>query len=313
MKEFLSSTTGKLIAAAVGILLVTAIILLATSGAGASSTTRGIGLDKSIDVALADAGLRRDQVAGLEGHFDKDDGLDAYDVSFTANNYEYDYTIKASDGAILECKIESPEGLQVTAEQARDIGTDEALSAALKHAGLKKSEVEITKSRKGSEDGHTVYEFDFLKDNVTYEYDIDGVTGGVIEFTREVIDKKENTSADGNSAQSGSGTAAAPVKSEEPKADDSAQAADQPKESGSASSYIGTDKAKSIALQNAGVQASDATFTAAKLDRDDGRYVYEIDFYTADREYDYEIDAVTGKILDFDSEPLDDWDDDWDD
>ncbi len=313
MKEFFSSTTGKLITAAVGILLVIAIILLTTSGAGASSTTRGIGLDKSIDVALADAGLSREQVSGLQGHFHKDDGLDAYDVSFIANNYEYDYTIKASDGAILECKIESPEGLQVTAQQARDIGTDEALNAALKHAGVKKSDIELTKSRKGSEDGHIVYEFDFLQDNVAYEYDIDGVTGGVIEFTREVIDKKESTSAEGNSAQAGSGTAAAPAKSDEPKSDVSTQAPAQPKEPGNASSYIGIDKAKSIALENAGIKASDATFTAARLDRDDGRYTYEIDFYTSDREYDYEIDAVTGKILERDSEPLDDWDDDWDD
>ena len=334
MKEFLSSTTGKIIAAAVGILLVIAIILLATSGAGASNTTRGIGLDKSIDVALADAGLHRDQVSGLQGHFDKDDGLDAYEVSFIANNYEYEYTIKASDGAILDCKIESPEGLQVTSEQARDIGTDEALKAALNHAGLKKDDIELTKSRKGSEDGHVVYEFDFLKDNVAYEYDIDAATGGVIEFSREVINKKESTSADGNSSQAGAGTA--PAKSEAPKSDtqktDSAKSdgsksdaakSDAAKtdsgksgtsaDSGTKSDYIGTDKAKAIALENVGVKASAATFTAAKLDRDDGRYVYEIDFYTSDREYDYEIDATSGKILERDSEPLDDWDDDDDD
>lgn len=311
MREFLSSTTGKIIAAAVGILVAIAIILLATSGAGASSTTRGIGLDKSIDVALADAGLHRDQVTGLQGHFEKDDGLDAYDVSFMSNNYEYEYTIKAADGAILDCKIESPEGLQVTAQQARDIGTDEALKAALAHAGLKKSDIELTKSRKGNEDGHTVYEFDFLKGNVEYEYDIDAATGGVIEFSREVIDKKENTSASGNSSQAGSGTdAPAPAKSDTAQTD-----ASKPKDSGASASagYIGTDKAKSIALQHAGLKYSSVTFTAAKLDRDDGRYVYEIDFYTADREYDYEIDASTGKILEHDSEPLDDWDDDEDD
>ena len=311
MKEFLSSTTGKIIAAAVGILVVIAIILLATSGAGAEGTTRGIGLDKSIEVALADAGLRRDQVSGLQGHFEKDDGLDAYDVSFTANNYEYEYTIKASDGAILDCKIESPEGLQVTSQQARDIGTDKALEAALTHAGLKKADIELTKSRKGTEDGHAVYEFDFLKDNVAYEYDIDAATGGVIEFSREVINKKESTSADGNSSQAGNGTAAEPAKSDAPKTDSGKS--DGSANSGTKSDYIGTDKAKSIALENAGVKTANATFTAAKLDRDDGRYVYEIDFYTSDREYDYEIDASTGKILERDSELLDDWDDDWDD
>ena len=316
MKEFLTSTKGKIAAAAVGILVVIGIILLATGSAGAANTTRGIGLDKSVAVALADAGLKEDQVANLQGHFETDDGLDAYDVSFTANNYEYEYTIKASDGAILECKIESPEGLHVTAEEARDIGQDKALSQALAHAGLKKSEVELTKSRKSSDDGAIVYEFDFLKDNVEYEYEVDGTTGGVREFSREVLDKKAGTSADGNSSQaggtledSGSGSSNGSDSSGSSGGKDSA--ADN---GGGSSSYIGADKAKSIALSDAGVKAATATFTTAKLDRDDGRYVYEIDFYTTDTEYDYEIDATTGKILERDSEPLDDRDDDdgWD-
>ena len=186
----------------------------------------------------------------------------------------------------------------------------EALKAALNHAGLKKADIELTKSRKGSEDGHAVYEFDFLKDNVAYEYDIDAATGGVIEFSREVINKNESTSADGNSSQAGAGTAPESAEADAPKTDSA-----KPKDSGygTSSDYIGTDKAKSIALENAGVKAADASFTAAKLDRDDGRYVYEIDFYTSDREYDYEIDALSGKILEKDSEPLDDWDDDDDD
>ena len=290
MKEFFRSTWGKIAAVAVAAAVILAIFLLTTSGAGADSTAIGIGLDQSIAKALANAGLKEDQVRNLQGHFEKDDGLDAYEVSFTANNYEYEYIIKAADGAILECKIESPEGLQVTADSARDIGQEKALNAALTHAGLKQSEVELTKSRKDSEDGYLVYEFDFLKDNVSFEYDVDGTTGGILEFSREVINKSEATSADGNSSQAGAGTVSA-----------------------GSSEYIGADKAKVIALENAGVKASAATFTAAKLDRDDGRYVYEIDFYTQEKEYDYEIDAASGKILEQESEPLDDWDDVWDD
>ena len=75
------------------------------------------------------------------------------------------------------------------------------------------------------------------------------------------------------------------------------------------------DKAKSIALNHTGVKASAATFTKAKLDKDDGHYDYEIVFYAGGVEYEYEIDATTGKIRDYDSERMedDDWDDDWDD
>ena len=63
---------------------------------------------------------------------------------------------------------------------------------------------------------------------------------------------------------------------------------------------IGVEKAKEIALNHAGLSASSVNFVKAKADYDDGRKVYEIEFYVGANEYDYEIDATTGKILDFD-------------
>ena len=65
--------------------------------------------------------------------------------------------------------------------------------------------------------------------------------------------------------------------------------------------YISVDRAKQIALNNAGVKESNAVFLRANLDWDDGRQVYDVEFYTKDyREYDYEIDAATGEILSYD-------------
>lgn len=63
--------------------------------------------------------------------------------------------------------------------------------------------------------------------------------------------------------------------------------------------YIGESKAKNIALQHAGVQESHISFTKLKLDKDDNRFVYEIEFYVGNKEYDYEINAYTGEIIDF--------------
>ena len=61
------------------------------------------------------------------------------------------------------------------------------------------------------------------------------------------------------------------------------------------------EEAKAKALENAGLTASQVTFTEAKLERDDGREIYDIEFYTADyKEYDYEIDAKTGAVLEMD-------------
>ena len=74
-----------------------------------------------------------------------------------------------------------------------------------------------------------------------------------------------------------------------------------PSGSTGSSGLISAETAKSKALTHAGLTASQVTFLKAKLDWDDGRQVYEIEFYTKDyREYDYEIDAKTGAVLSYD-------------
>jgi len=60
------------------------------------------------------------------------------------------------------------------------------------------------------------------------------------------------------------------------------------------------DEAKEIALKNAGLRGEDVTFVRSHPDWEDGRPTYEIEFFTNDMEYDYEIDAVTGNILSMD-------------
>lgn len=46
-------------------------------------------------------------------------------------------------------------------------------------------------------------------------------------------------------------------------------------------------------------------FSKAKLENDDGRTVYEIEFYYNTTEYEYKINASTGEILEFDSDRMD--------
>ena len=61
---------------------------------------------------------------------------------------------------------------------------------------------------------------------------------------------------------------------------------------------LSTEEAKYIALHDAGEQLNQVTFTRANLDQDSGIPVYQIDFYTENKNYEYEISAQTGNIRD---------------
>ncbi len=81
----------------------------------------------------------------------------------------------------------------------------------------------------------------------------------------------------------------------------SATTAAQPK-ANNTSGDIGVEKAKEIAMSHAGVSAGSVSFVKAKLDYEDGVKVYDIEFYSGNVEYDYEINAATGAIVSFDQD-----------
>ena len=60
---------------------------------------------------------------------------------------------------------------------------------------------------------------------------------------------------------------------------------------------VGKDKAVQTALKHAGLTSSQVTQLEAKLDRDGGKLVYEIEFKSGNYEYEYEIDASNGSII----------------
>ena len=69
-----------------------------------------------------------------------------------------------------------------------------------------------------------------------------------------------------------------------------------------AAGNVTLEQAKQAALDRAGVKAEEARFTKAHQDYDDGRKVYELEFWKGNTEYDFEIDAATGRIRDYDIE-----------
>ena len=61
-------------------------------------------------------------------------------------------------------------------------------------------------------------------------------------------------------------------------------------------------QAREIALQDAGVSEDEITGILIKKEKENGRDIYDVEFYVGQQEYDYEIDILDGKILEKDYE-----------
>lgn len=239
-----------------------------------------IGVEKAKAIALRDAGLKAKNVGFVRAALDTDDGKKIYDVEFYSNGKEYDYEIDAATGKILE-KDTDIENYVAKANNTNtksassakgSIGSEKAKAIALKDAGLKASNVAFVKVQLDYDDGRQIYDVEFYSNGREYDYEIDAVSGKILEKDSDI----ENYTIP--QKQASSQTSA--------------------KNNGS----IGVEKAKSIALKHAGISASNAQFIKAELDHDDGRKVYEVEFLSNGKEYNYDIDAASGKVLSFESE-----------
>ena len=69
---------------------------------------------------------------------------------------------------------------------------------------------------------------------------------------------------------------------------------------GNSGDYITEEQAKAAALGHAGVAETDVQFLRVRLDYDNGRAEYDVEFIKGSEEYDYSIDALTGEVLSMD-------------
>ena len=69
--------------------------------------------------------------------------------------------------------------------------------------------------------------------------------------------------------------------------------------------FIGEEKAKEMVLSKAGFGAEGVVFEKIELEKDDGVWVYEIDFKKDNTEYDAKVKADDGAILEWETEKRD--------
>ena len=67
-------------------------------------------------------------------------------------------------------------------------------------------------------------------------------------------------------------------------------------------SALSQQEAEAIALEHAGLTADQVSFLHSEYEIDDGVSQYDVEFYHENLEYNYEIHALTGQILEFEKD-----------
>lgn len=212
---------------------------------------------------------------------------------------------------------------------------NEAFRLALADAGLSEGEVSVTSQRLEEDGGKSYYEIGFTSDSYVYRYEIDASSGAVTQMSMDAIagqqadghiqggsgqtgqpaaDDRERVGEQGDTRESQAGQpgeqnadqSGEPGQESRPGQQGASQAAGEPGQGdagmpgGQTAETI--DSAKVIALTDAGLTEAEVTFTKEKLDWDAGIPVYDIDFYSAEMEYEYEINAFTGAVMERNAE-----------
>lgn len=183
----------------------------AIQSSGQASDSAYIGVEAAKSAAFAHAGLDAAQVTMGEVDFDYEDGRMVYELEFYASGAEYEYDIDASTGAVVKFSQEGgrPQtGSNVgsgsggtsgnvpsssgggTAQSgsggtAADIGREDALAAALNHAGVSQDQVYDLEVKREYDDGRLEYEIEFKTGGWEYEYTISAADGAILDYERD--------------------------------------------------------------------------------------------------------------------------------
>lgn len=177
---------------------------------------------------------------------------------------------------------------QSSQQQAAYISIEQAQETALDAAKIDTADADISSATLSEVAGVTCYKVEFTSGDHAYSYSINAENGEVLEMSS----REQSTSAASTDEDT---QTVAP--SAVPSADTSTAPAQTAPNTNTSTSAVDEAKAQEIALAHAGIKAADATITKSKLDYDDGRQVYEIEWYANGAKYDYEVAVATGEII----------------
>lgn len=197
-----------------------------------------------------------------------------------------------------------------TAAEKKYVGVGAALETALDHAGVEEKDAEVSGVlRAKDEDGNTVYNVSFMSGDFSYAYVIDAVSGDVAGWSKSGFSHSESMAYAASFAgeELTEAEAAEPVETQPEEAapaqeQTAAEPLPEPIAAESAPEKLAEERAKEIAFEHAGVKQEEIRRSSAHLEIEHGVECYDVDFYTANGKFEYEIDAYTGEILSFEQE-----------
>ena len=155
---------------------------------------------------------------------------------------------------------------------------EEAEAIALADAQLTAEAVIFDRTELDLERSGKVYEVEFRSGDYEYDYEIQAETGEILRRDREYDPQK-------------------PPVTEKPVTPPA-----EPEPTEPVPQLLTAKEAEAIALVHAGLTAEEVIFEPTETDREKGKTVYEVEFRAGNWEYSYEIDAETGKILEWEKE-----------
>ena len=197
----------------------------------------------------------------------------AFALAMTLTGYRYN----------AAASIPQQSSQEQTKEQTQMIPMEEAQEAALKAADIVAADADISATTLSEVAGVACYKVEFTSGEYAYAYTINAETGAVMEMSSQ----EQNAQASGT--QTEAADSASPAKEQ--------TSAPAPAQNATGIGTVDEAEAQKIALEHAGVKAADATIIRSKLDYEDGRQVYDIEWYAGSAKYDYEIAADTGEII----------------
>ena len=175
-------------------------LLLAGCAASTTQVSR-IDLEAAKSAAIEAAGFSADEVSFLSAELDSRNGIEYYDIDFSADGKEYDFDIDALTGMVIGS--ESPELAKKSVEPKAteevpvpDSSEKKASSKEISEAEAKKIALAQVPGAKESDirgfevdydDGRLEYEGSIYFNEMEYEFEIDGFSGAIRSWEVESI------------------------------------------------------------------------------------------------------------------------------